>query len=82
MAFQEELKFEIINSVGIISKQSSGWQKELNRISWNGGEPKYDLRDWSPDHKKMGKGITLTEEELRTLKEIIDNEIKFIDNSL
>lgn len=82
MAFQEELKFEIINSVGIISKQSSGWQKELNRISWNGGEPKYDLRDWSPDHKKMGKGITLTEEELRTLKEIIDNAIKFIDNSL
>lgn len=82
MAFQKELKFEIINSVGAISKQSSGWQKELNRISWNGGEPKYDLRDWSPDHEKMGKGITLTEEELRTLKEIIDNEIKIIDNSL
>ena len=82
MAFQKELKFEIINSVGVISKQSSGWQKELNRISWNGGEPKYDLRDWSPDHEKMGKGITLTEEELLALKEIIDNEIKIIDNSL
>lgn len=81
MAFQKELKFEIINSVGTISKQSSGWQKELNRISWNGGEPKYDLRDWSPDHEKMGKGITLTEEELRVLKEIIDNEIKIIDNN-
>lgn len=81
MAFQKELKFEIINSVGVISEQSSGWKKELNRISWNGGEPKYDLRDWSPDHEKMGKGITLTEEELRALKEIIDNEIKLIDNS-
>ena len=81
MAFQKELKFEIINSVGTISEQSSGWKKELNRISWNGGEPKYDLRDWSPDHEKMGKGITLTEEELRTLKEIIDNEINLIDNS-
>lgn len=82
MAFQKELKFEIINSIGTISKQSSGWQKELNRISWNGGEPKYDLRDWSPDHEKMGKGITLTEEELRVLKEIIDNEIRIIDNNL
>ena len=74
MAFQKELKYEIINSVGIVSEQASGWKKELNRVSWNGGEPKYDIRDWSPDHDKMGKGITLTEAELRSLKVIIDEE--------
>lgn len=73
---------EIINGVGVVGEQPSGWKKELNRISWNGGEPKYDLRDWSPDHEKMGKGITLTEVELRSLKEIIDAEIELLDTIL
>ena len=77
-----QLKFEIINNVGVVSEQSSGWKKELNRISWNGGEPKYDIRDWAPDHEKMGKGITLTETELRSLKAIIDEEIKLLDTDL
>jgi len=76
------MKFEIINSMGIISEQSSGWKKELNRISWNGREPKYDIRDWSPNHDKMGKGITLTETELRSLKAIIDVEIKLLETEL
>lgn len=79
MAFQKELKFEIINSIGSISEQPSGWKKELNRISWNGSEPKYDIREWAPNHCKMGKGITMTEEELRSLKLIIDEEIKLLD---
>ena len=82
MAAQKELKYEIINSVGVVAEQPSGWKKELNRVSWNGGEPKYDLRDWSPDHKKMGKGITLTEGELRSLKTILDEEINFLDADL
>lgn len=82
MAAPKELKYEIINSLGVVAEQSSGWRKELNRISWNGGEPKYDLRDWSPDHEKMGKGITLTEAELRSLKAIIDEEIRFLDAEL
>ena len=82
MATQKALKYEIINGVGVVGEQPSGWKKELNRISWNGGEPKYDLRDWSPDHEKMGKGITLTEAELRSLKEIIDAEIELLDTSL
>jgi hypothetical protein len=56
-------------------------KKEFNRVSWNGGEPKYDIRDWSEDHDKMGKGITLTETELRRLKELIDAEITFLNNS-
>ena len=77
----KELKYEIINSIGVISENNS-WKKELNRISWNGNEPKYDLRDWSDNHEKMGKGITLTEEELRTLKKIIDEEVKLLDEEI
>ena len=60
----KELKYEIINQIGVISTSASGWNTELNRVSWNGAEPKYDLRSWSPDHSKMGKGITLSESEL------------------
>lgn len=76
---QKEFKYEIINELGILSEGNKGWRKEFNRISWNGREPKYDIRDWAPDHQKMGKGITLTEEELRKLKELIDAEIAFLD---
>ncbi len=74
-------KYEIINSLGIISEVTKGWKKELNRVSWNGGEPKYDIRDWNEKHDKMGKGITLTEAELRKLKDLLDAEIAFLDNS-
>lgn len=85
MAFQKEqkkFKYEIINNIGTISEQTSGWRKELNRISWNGAEPKYDLRDWAPEHAKMGKGVTLSENELRSLKTIIDKEIELLDAEL
>lgn len=76
---KKDFKFEIINELGIVSEGSKGWHKEFNRISWNSGEPKYDIRDWSPDHEKMGKGITLSENELRKLKELIDTEIAFLE---
>ena len=61
MAFNTDFKFEIINKLGIISESSKGWKKELNRVSWNGGEPKYDIRDWNENHDKMGKGIMIPE---------------------
>lgn len=77
----KEFKYEIINNIGIISENNS-WKKELNRISWNGNEPKYDIRDWSDNHEKMGKGITLNEDELRKLKIIIDEEIKLLDEEI
>lgn len=67
-----DFKFEIIEELGVISEGSKGWQTELNLISWNGNAPKYDIRSWSPDHEKMGKGITLTGEELAELKSILD----------
>ena len=59
--------YEIIETVAILSEGSNGWKKELNLISWNNREPKYDIRDWAPEHKKMGKGITLSKEELAAL---------------
>ncbi|MDO5062480.1 MAG: PC4/YdbC family ssDNA-binding protein [Peptostreptococcaceae bacterium] len=81
MAKREETKInvEILNELGVISENSKGWRKELNRVIWNDGDPKYDIRDWNETHEKMGKGITLTEQELRTLKELIDKEITLLD---
>jgi len=67
-----EIKYEIIEQVGIVSTSTSGWSKELNLISWNDREPKFDLRDWSADHMKMGKGVTLTHEELMALRDLLN----------
>lgn len=66
-----EIKFEIIKTLGVISEGAKGWKKELNLISWNGKEAKYDLRDWDENHEKMGKGVTLTREEIFKLKEVL-----------
>ena len=66
-----EIKYEIIKTIGVLSTSASGWKKELNLISWNEREPKYDLRDWSADHSKMGKGVTLSAEELSALREVL-----------
>jgi hypothetical protein len=68
-----EIKYEIIKKVGVLSKAASGWAKELNLISWNDREPKYDLRDWSADGVKMGKGVTLSKEELLALRELLNS---------
>jgi len=68
-----DIKFEINDKLGVISESPKGWTKELNLISWNGKQAKYDLRDWAPEHEKMGKGITLSIEELKSLKEILNN---------
>lgn len=68
-----DIKFDIIEEIGILSENSKGWKKELNLISWNGAAPKYDIRDWSPGHEKMGKGITLTKEEMFTIMKILNN---------
>lgn len=67
-----DIKFEIEKELGKISESSKGWTKELNLISWNGKEAKYDLRDWAPEHVKMGKGITLSIDELKQLKELLN----------
>ena len=66
-----EFKYEIIQEMGVLSEGSKGWTKELNLISWNGREPKYDIREWAPGHEKMGKGVTLSEEEMGVLRELL-----------
>ena len=66
-----EIKYEIIKHIGNLSESSRGWTKELNIISWNGGVPKLDIRDWAPEHEKMGRGITLTEEEAEKLARLL-----------
>ena len=68
-----DFKFEITEHIGTLSESPKGWTKELHKISWNGGDPKYDIRDWAPEHEKMGKGVTLTEEEIRKVQDIINN---------
>lgn len=68
-----EIKYEIKESIATLSENTKGWTKELNLISWNDRDAKYDLRDWAPEHEKMGKGITFTKEELTKLKEILIN---------
>lgn len=67
-----EIKFEIKETVGVLSESAKGWSKELNLVSWNDKEPKFDLREWDPSHEKMGKGVTLSKEELVKLKEILN----------
>lgn len=68
-----DIKYEIKEEIGVLSESAKGWTKELNIISWNGKEGKYDLRDWSPEHEKMGKGVTLSKEELIKLRELLNN---------
>ncbi len=68
-----DIKYEIKENVGTLSESPKGWTKELNLISWNNREAKYDLRDWAPEHEKMGKGITLTREELKSLRDILND---------
>lgn len=62
-----DIKYEIIATLGTITKSARGWTKELNLVSWNNADPKIDIRDWAPEHEKMGKGITLTCEEAEKL---------------
>ncbi len=67
-----EFTYEITERIAVLSTNARGWERQLNLISWNGNDPKYDIRDWSPDGTRMSKGISLSEEELKTLKGILD----------
>jgi len=67
-----DFSFEIKETIGVIGTNARGWNKELNLVSWGEHEPKYDIRDWSPDHSRMGKGVTLSADELAQLKEVLE----------
>ncbi len=68
----DEFSFEITEKIAVISTSKGGWTLELNKVSWGGRPAKYDLRSWSPDHQKMGKGVTLSDEELNSLKNTLN----------
>ncbi|MCI8284586.1 MAG: hypothetical protein HFE90_04870 [Firmicutes bacterium] len=70
---KENFKFSIVRHFGVLSTSSTGWTKELNMVEWNDTPAKYDLRDWRPDHEKMGRGITLSKNEMKELVELIDS---------
>lgn len=70
------ITFEIKKHIGVLSTSSKGWTKELNIVSWNDRDAKLDIREWSPDHEKMGKGITLTNDEAVTLCKLIADGVK------
>ncbi len=69
----DDFSFNIEKNIGIISEGKGGWNLELNLVSWGERPAKYDIRSWSPDHQKMGKGITLTKEELLSIKNILES---------
>jgi hypothetical protein len=66
-----DITFEIKEPLGVLSESAKGWKKELNLVSWNGREPKYDIREWDPVHEKMGKGLTFSKEELEKLRDLL-----------
>lgn len=70
-----DFKYDIVDHIGVLSKNAKGWTKEINLISWNGAAPKYDIRDWAPEHENMRKGVTLTTEEIQKLKEILSRKV-------
>ena len=70
-----DFKYDIVEEIGVLSESAKGWTKELNRISWNGGGPKYDICDWAPEHEKMGKGVTLTDDEAAKLLELLKKKL-------
>ncbi|PKM49738.1 MAG: hypothetical protein CVV02_14820 [Firmicutes bacterium HGW-Firmicutes-7] len=67
-----DIKFEIKEKLGVLSESSKGWTKELRLISWNDREAKYDIREWSPEDDKMGKGLTISVDEMKKLKDLLN----------
>ncbi|MDR2194433.1 MAG: hypothetical protein LBP19_08225 [Treponema sp.] len=74
-----DITYNIEKTFGVLSEEKSGWKKEINLVSWNNRNPKIDIRDWSPGHEKMGKGITLTKEEAVQLATLLAGAIESLN---
>lgn len=68
-----EFSYDIVQQLGVLSENANGWSRAFNLISWNGRDPKYDIRDWAPGNEKMSKGISLSLEEAKALKELLNS---------
>ena len=66
-----EVTYEVVEEIGVLSESATGWRKELNVVAWNGGQGKYDIREWSPQHDRMSRGITLNEQEMRAIVDLL-----------
>ena len=71
-----DIKYDILEELGVLSESAKGWKKELNLISWNGGASQYDIRDWATQQEKMGKGITLSKDEIKELYKILGKSLE------
>lgn len=68
---KKEIVCDLVEPIGVLSTSKKGWTKELNRVSWDGSDPKFDIRDWSPQRDKPTRGVTLTEDEARKVMELL-----------
>ena len=68
---ERDVTFEIMEEIGVIATMDTGWTKELNLVRWNGSAAKYDIREWDPQHERMSRGITLKEEEMRRILDLM-----------
>ena len=73
-----QVTFEIVEEIGVISTSGTGWQKELNTVAWNGNQGKYDIREWSPHHDRMSRGITLNEQEMRSIVDLLKRRVRYV----
>jgi len=66
-----DFKYVITERIAVLSEKK-GWTKELNMVSWNDRPVKFDLREWHHEDGKIGKGTTLTDDEIRNLREVLN----------
>ena len=75
----KEFSYKITESIQVLSQNPKGWTKEINLVSWNERAPKLDIREWNHAEGKMGKGVTLTEEEgilmMKALQDRYGNQV-------
>lgn len=71
-----EFSYEIIEHIAVLSASKVGWSKELNLVSWNGANAKYDIREWDEKHERMSRGVTFSEEEAISLRDALDERLK------
>lgn len=77
-----EIKYEIVKRGGVLSgPNDQGWSLEVNLVAWNDRAPKIDIRSWDEDHKKMSRGITLTEDEAKNLTAILEGRYRSRDQN-
>ena len=70
-AQNREIEFKLVEKLGVLDTHKSGWAREVNIVAWNGKPPKFDIRDWDPEHERMSRGITLHEREAIKLAKIL-----------